>query len=355
MPSNNGRGGGFFQPASKSERHLKVLLTGTFGTGKTRAALSFPQPIAVLDLEGGTALYSGNFDVLRSKDLRTIEQAIDSLQGSPYKTVVIDPITVIYTLLQDAAQSLVERRNQNQPTIESGKSLTPREWGLIKREYNALLTKLINLPMHVVLVTREKDLYEGTGDNMRKIGVQPDTEKGTPYLADFVLHMLTEGQNGETFVTVVEKSRSPMLPKGKKLVGYGADPRKGLYPLFLAPVADEHQGGAPVQLEDDSAAASKNADVLAREEAPAERVGHQQLSALNTTRDALGWTVEQLQQHSAAKGYPANLRQLSTAQATVLQADLNARLDGQKPATPAAPEPAPVAAGVGLFEEEEEI
>jgi hypothetical protein len=277
--SNNGRSGGLFQPANKSQRFLKVLLTGTFGTGKTRAALSFPRPIAVLDLEGGTALYNGDFDVLRTKDLKTIEQAIDSLASSAYKTVVIDPITIIYTLLQDAAQTLVERRNSNQPTIETGKSLTPREWGMIKREYNALLTKLINLPMHVVLVTREKDLYEGTGDNMRKIGVQPDTEKGTPYLADFVLHMMNEGRNGEVFYAIVEKSRSDLLPKGKRLEGYTSDGKKGLYPLHLAAVASEHtQGGAAVHMEDDSAAAARNADVLAQQEQSPVATSHSQTS-----------------------------------------------------------------------------
>jgi hypothetical protein len=343
----------FFQPASKSERWLKVLLTGSYGTGKTRAALSFPGPIAVIDLEGGTALYEGSFDVLRTKDLRRIEQAIDSLANSAYKTVVIDPITVIYSLLQDAAQSLVERRNNNQSTMDTGKALTPREWGLIKREYNALVTKLINLPMHVVLVAREKDLYEGTGDNMRKIGVQADTEKGTPYLADFVLHMMTEaapGGKGDTFYCTVEKSRSAMLPKGQRLTGYGADSGQGLFPRWLADVAGAHASGQRVQMDDDTTVAAGNADVLERQEQrttqptntrrqesqqPAQQatelVSPQRLSAIRSTAEQLGLDNRQLKQFVAGlEGYPSSSPEMTAAQGKHLLELLEARLADQQ-------------------------
>ncbi|HEX6607898.1 MAG TPA: AAA family ATPase [Chloroflexia bacterium] len=251
-----------FQPAAKTQRYLKVLLHGVPGTGKTVAALSFPGPLAVIDLEGGTALYDGDWAVLRTKDLRKIEAAIDELgRSQTYHTVVVDPLTVLWQVLQDAGQGLVDKRRGD--SLESGQALSPREWGIIKRRYNSILTRLINLPLHVVLIARDTDLYEGKGDALTKVGTKADVEKSTAYVADFVLWCQATGGEGRAqFSAVVEKSRSPLLPIGQRLTGYAADPTTGLYAKHFAAIAGAHTTGQRVALDEDAAVHDANTAML---------------------------------------------------------------------------------------------
>jgi hypothetical protein len=245
------------------------LLHGVPGTGKTVAALSFPGPLAVIDLEGGTALYDGDWAVLRTKDITKIEAAIAELgRGGTYRTVVIDPLTVLWQVLQDAGQGLVDKRRGD--SLESGQALSPREWGIIKRRYNSILTRLINLPLHVVLIARDTDLYEGKGDALTKVGTKADVEKSTAYVADFVLWCQATGGDGKAqFSAVVEKSRSSRLPIGQRLTAYSADPATGLYARHFAAIAGEHLTGPQVALDEDSAVHATNTAALEADLNPA--------------------------------------------------------------------------------------
>lgn len=252
-----------FQPACNTARYLKVLLHGGPGTGKTLTALSFPAPV-VLDLEGGTVLYSdvAPFDVLRTKDIRKIEAAIEELVRDPqgYGTIIVDPLTVLWQLLQDAGQGLVDGRKNGRDSLETGQVLSAREWGLIKRRYNSILTRLNNLPLHVVLIARDTDLYEGKGDALTKIGIKPDVEKSTPYVADLVLRC--EAGEGR-FSAVVEKSRLRTLPLNTRLTGHGLGVVGGFFARHLAAAADLQTGGAaPAALEEEAAVVGGNAALL---------------------------------------------------------------------------------------------
>lgn len=258
-----------FQPAAKTQRYLKVLLHGGPGTGKTLAALSFPKPMAVIDLEGGTALYPGDYDVLRTKDLRKVETAIGQLTNSNYQTVVLDPLTVIWQLLQDAGQGLVDnrgRRDNEGPRdhLTSGQTLTTREWGIIKRHYAAILTRLTNLPLHVVLIARDTDLYEGKGDQLTKVGIKPDVEKSTPYVADFVFWCQAE-RTGNTaqFTATVEKERGGVLHIGQRLTGYTADLTNGLFAKHLTQLAGlQTSGTGHLEFEEETTVTAGNTATL---------------------------------------------------------------------------------------------
>jgi septin family protein len=52
-----------FEPKSKKEKRLKILVYGESGSGKTRFALSLPK-LAMIDTEGGTDHYDGDYSVL---------------------------------------------------------------------------------------------------------------------------------------------------------------------------------------------------------------------------------------------------------------------------------------------------
>ncbi len=106
-----------FAKASATERRLKVFAYGPSGKGKTYFALSFAKAgrMALIDTEGGAALYGGrfDFDVLHTKDFATVMRAVEEMKtdgGKTYHTLVIDPITVLWQTLQDAGQTLAEAR-----------------------------------------------------------------------------------------------------------------------------------------------------------------------------------------------------------------------------------------------------
>jgi hypothetical protein len=245
-----------FQPASAVERRLKVLAYGPPGTGKTIFGLSFREAgrVAVIDTEGGTVLYGGKypFDVIRTKDFARIMAAIEEMKrdgGKTFQTLMIDPITALWEILQQAGQQLAESRatRANAPGGVADVVLSQRDWGIIKRQYARLMTELVNLPMNVVITAWQKDLTDKDGN---KIGVAPDGEKRTGYSPDIILRFT----GGKDYTAVVEKDRSGLYPLGTKLSG-------PTYASFARAISH----GSAMLLPDDDAAATSTAQLLAPE------------------------------------------------------------------------------------------
>lgn len=173
-----------FAPATPVAKKLKVLLFGPSGSGKSIAALTWPRP-AVVDAEGGTELYRGRhgfeFMVFDTKNVLELEQAIQFVRddgGKTIDTLVIDPITVFYDVLKDATAR----------TTRDG-SLGFREWARVNNRMKGIYNALTGLPVHVVVVARESVEYDGAGNDLRKVGQKPDSDKGLPYIFDFVIRM----------------------------------------------------------------------------------------------------------------------------------------------------------------------
>lgn len=227
MPPDSGSP---FKPASAVKRRVKTLWYGDTGTGKTFAGLNCPGPVAVIDTEGGTDMYAGMFEftVLHSKTHREVIAALDYIEKHPGEigTLVIDPVTVLYETLQDAA--LIVRTKKSAAKAARAQAsfdaddvdLEMLDWGRIKRAYKALMNRLVNLPCHVVVTAREKDITEKRGNDMVKVGTRPDAEKGTAYYFDVVMRFTKRG-NGDAIVRegIVEKARGVfgnVLPLGSR-------------------------------------------------------------------------------------------------------------------------------------------
>lgn len=207
-----------FEPAHKVRRWVKVALWGDKKTGKTRFALSFPKP-CVIDTERGSLLYSDQFkfDVKDANRWKELGEVLDWLDGNPgkYQTLVIDSLTVFYQDLVSEVTDYVRNKRGNEV-------LTYMDWGTIKRRWKALLVRLTDLDMNVVLVMREKDEYEQTKDHngqeiTRKTGEHlPDIEKSTGYVFDFILHLTAQEDKKSKkarYMVTVDGSRRPELPK----------------------------------------------------------------------------------------------------------------------------------------------
>lgn len=201
-----------FQQATQIAKRLKILIYGASGSGKTLAALSFPRP-AVIDTENGTDLYVGRsgipeFSVLRAKSLQEVKKAIEFIaedNGATFETLVIDAITVLYDVQKEAVARMSKDGEMN-----------PRLWNKVNGQMVALYNGLTNLPVHVVVIARESELYEGEGLNLKRTGVKPDGDKKMPYMFDFIVRMRLD-HTGE-----VIKSRGVYADKVMPIVSWAA-------------------------------------------------------------------------------------------------------------------------------------
>ena len=235
-----------FIKAKKVKRYVKVALWGDKKSGKTRFALSFPKP-CVIDTERGSLLYADryDFDVKDANRWPELMQALDALEngGHDYQTLVIDSLTIFWQDLIDIQIEYIKNRRGNE-------ILTNGDWGTIKRRWKSFLNRLVDLPMHVVLVMREKDEYVNetdarTGeDKSKKTGEHlPDAEKSTGYVFDFILHLITqEDKKSKTskHKVIVDGSRRDEIPKYTE---YDITGKRGYDVIFKPIEANMLSGG----------------------------------------------------------------------------------------------------------------
>lgn len=205
-----------FKPAGDTPKRLKMLVYGPSGTGKTTLGLSVPHPV-VVDLEGGTDWYKERFDfsVMHAESADEVMQAVDWLRVNthPYRTLVIDPITVFWESLQKQWSDVFLKRAQNSAGYRHEYfDLGPKEWGTIKGQLRQFNRHLFSLDMNVLLTAREKPLYK-EGAFMQAAGVTFDAERGLPYLVDVIVRMYRNSEG--KFLAKAMKDRTGRLPAGE--------------------------------------------------------------------------------------------------------------------------------------------
>lgn len=252
-----------FKPAHQVKKRLKMLIYGESGVGKTTLALTLPfgGKVALIDMEGGADLYAEAegipaFDVVRTKSYQDVMNALSYLNEgkSPYAAVVVDPISVLWSIIVEAGS-------------KSESAVTQREWGVIKRKMNAVYNLLVNLPLHVVVIARAKDEYK----NDEKIGMKADAEKGLVFLFDVILRMgLT--QDGKRAAEVI-KDRSNTF--GRVIQDVRAD-------LFAPLLGKVSNGQVNAHQQTDAEASDELANQIANENRPNARpaVIHQSQAAV---------------------------------------------------------------------------
>jgi len=195
----------YFKPAeeviAKHRRGLKVGVFGAWETGKTHFALTFPEPVYVIDTEFGAApvarKFSGKkiyimeacvidpatdeFDAISS--LERFEEAVKSLKDVEKGTVVIDTGTDLWSWLGAWKESV--------GTVRSKKSgeLLRTEWSHANERYRNLVMKLLSRPTHFVMTGHVAPVYDTTGKEITDISEpKPHWMKKTPHWLDVVLH-----------------------------------------------------------------------------------------------------------------------------------------------------------------------
>jgi GTPase SAR1 family protein len=195
---------------AKIEKRLKLFLYGKAGVGKTIAALQFPNAY-VIDTEKGTENYGKTLEkagsvVFQSNDYFEIKQEIETLltEEHPFKTLIIDPITVVYASIQDLWTRRFENeaKEKNKGQYADMQDFGMRYWGKVKSDYKALQRLIMKLDMNVIITSHQKDVY-GTG--FSKIGVTFDSMRGDDYFFDQVFRLELQGKDR---MAITEKERA---------------------------------------------------------------------------------------------------------------------------------------------------
>ena len=207
-----------FESPLKTKKFLKIALFGKGGTGKTRAALSFPGA-CVIDSERGTDPYREKykFKVIHANRWKQLGAPIKYLKEHPgeFETLVIDSCTVFYgDLINDIVEAIKAKRGNE--------TMTRGDWGVEKRRFAAFLNMLIELPMHIILCFRGKDEYIETTNRqgeeiLKKTGEEyPEADKQVEFLFDLAFRTFTEENKKEKsskFFMACTKSRYDWMPK----------------------------------------------------------------------------------------------------------------------------------------------
>lgn len=198
------------KPKAKNKR-LKMFLYASAGAGKTLSALQFSRAY-VLDLERGTDFYADTINkaksvVYQTNDPAEIRGQIEALltEKHDYRTLVIDPITVLYQGLQDiwTRRFEMDAKQRGKEDVAEMQDFGMRYWGKVKGEYKAIQRLIMRLDMNVIVTAHQKDVY---GNGMQKVGVSFDSMKGDDYFFDYVFRLDVDKGEKRWAVRVKERS-----------------------------------------------------------------------------------------------------------------------------------------------------
>jgi RecA/RadA recombinase len=185
------------------QKRLKCMMFGPAGVGKTTAAIQFPKPYLIdtergaeneqyarlLAERGGVIFQSPDFDEMVAEVLALMTEAHE------YRTLIIDPITVVYNDLLEKAE------------IQVGTDFG-RHYGEANKRMRHLINLVLRLDMNVIVTAHGKTMY---GDNLAVMGQTFDGWKKLDYIFDLVFELQRRGNER---VGVVRKTRITEFPEG---------------------------------------------------------------------------------------------------------------------------------------------
>ncbi len=186
------------------EKRLKALFYGPAGVGKTTCAIQFPKPY-LIDTEKGAVndqyteeLQKQGGVIFQTSDFEELLTEVKSLltEKHEYKTLIIDPLTMLYNDLLDKA------------ALKVGTDFG-RHYGEANKRMKQLLNLLLRLDMNVIITAHSKNEY---GEGMVVLGQTFDCYKKLDYLFDLVIELEKRGK--ERFGKV-KKTRIKGFPDGE--------------------------------------------------------------------------------------------------------------------------------------------
>lgn len=200
-------------------KRLKALFFGPAGVGKTTAAIQFPKPylidtergaendqyVKMLQASGGAYLFTTDFDEMVDETKSLLTEKHD------YRTLVIDPLTVLYNDLLDKS---IKRIAQQERKDEDDKEVTAfgRHKQAADRKIKHLLNLLLRLDMNVIITSHQKAKWEKDASGTAKeTGATFDCYSKLDYLFDLVFQIQKRGTERKG---IVVKTRCESFPEG---------------------------------------------------------------------------------------------------------------------------------------------
>lgn len=193
------------------EKRLKMFVFGEAGVGKTTAALQFKHAY-VIDTERGAENYPDIIAESKSVLFQTssmveviAEVRALLVEKHSYRTLIIDPITPLYTDLLETAEETLRREKPDADPTAFG-----RHYGLANKTMKRLMNMLLSLDMNVIMTSHAKTEY---GDDMKKLGTTFDAWRKASYAFDLFLHLFRQGKSAEApRLAMVTKTRLKAFP-----------------------------------------------------------------------------------------------------------------------------------------------
>lgn len=194
------------------QKRLKTLMYGVAGAGKTMAAISFPKPylidaekgfehqqyLDILKANGGSVFHTTDFEELLT-EVRSL-----TTEKHDYKTLIIDPLTVIYNnLVEKCATDRISPQNPD-GMAHGGHYIASN------RKMKQLINLLIKLDMNVIITSHSKNEY---GHNMIVLGQTFDCFKKLDYLFDLVFEIQKKAHER---IAVIKKTRIEAFPESDR-------------------------------------------------------------------------------------------------------------------------------------------
>lgn len=189
------------------------MFYGPAGVGKTTAAIQFPAPY-LIDTERGaendqyvSLINERSGAVFKTSDFDEMIAEVTSLlsEKHQYRTLIIDPITVVYAdLLAKSAAYLKSISKEKDATGEE----FGRHYGIADKKMKHLVNLLLRLDMNVIVTCHAKAVYD---DKMKIIDQTFDGYKKLDYLFDLVFLIQKRGKER---TGIVRKTRVAAFPDG---------------------------------------------------------------------------------------------------------------------------------------------
>lgn len=219
-----------FKKAQPKQAHLKLMIYGPTGCGKTFTSLLVAEGlakrcgkrVAFVDTEyagGGSDFYaqevhqrkvhpaSFDFDRVETKSLAVCVKEIHALDPETHGVVVIDSLSALWQAAMDAYEGKKVGRDQDKIPIHA--------WGKIKAPFKgSLIQWLIEAPFHVIVCSRQKNQYDTTGGDWTLSRVAPRVEGETEYEFPLVWRMFEHRDDkgaASAWMAVAEKDRTGIL------------------------------------------------------------------------------------------------------------------------------------------------
>lgn len=191
------------------QKRLKALFYGEAGVGKTTAAIQFPKPylidtengyendqyVKILKDKSGAVFHTTDFDELLTEVKTLLSEKHD------YKTLIIDPFTIVYQDLCD--KWAIKLAKQSKDPASDGTEFQ-RHRDRADTQVKHLMRLLLRLDMNVIITSHAKTKWKKEGEKLVDMGNTFDCYKKLDYLFDLVFEIQKRGKDR---VGLVKKSR----------------------------------------------------------------------------------------------------------------------------------------------------